>query len=35
MAIGISKGWPVVLASLKSLLETGEGLDVFAKPKSA
>ena len=35
MAIGISKGWPVVLASLKSLLETGQGLDVFAKPKSA
>ena len=35
MANGIKKGWPVVLASLKSLLETGEGLDVFAKPKSA
>ena len=35
MANGIKKGWPVVLASLKSLLETGQGLDVFAKPKSA
>lgn len=35
MASGISKGWPVVLASLKSLLETGQGLDVFAKPKAA
>jgi uncharacterized protein YndB with AHSA1/START domain len=35
MANGIRKGWPVVLASLKSLLETGQGLDVFAKPKSA
>ena len=35
MAKGISKGWPVVLSSLKSPLETGSGLDVFAKPKSA
>lgn len=35
MAKGISKGWPVVLSSLKSLLETGRGLDVFAKPKTA
>lgn len=35
MAKGISKGWPIVLSSLKSLLETGQGLDVFAKPKSA
>lgn len=35
MAAGISKGWPVVLSSLKSLLETGRGLDVFAKPKTA
>ena len=35
MANGIRKGWPVVLASMKSLLETGQGLDVFAKPKSA
>jgi uncharacterized protein YndB with AHSA1/START domain len=35
MANGISKGWPLVLSSLKSLLETGRGLDVFAKPKSA
>jgi uncharacterized protein YndB with AHSA1/START domain len=32
MAAGISKGWPIVLSSLKSLLETGQSLDVFAKP---
>lgn len=35
MANGVSKGWPVVLSSLKSMLETGRGLDVFAKPKAA
>lgn len=35
MAAGVSKGWPIVLSSLKSLLETGQGLDVFAKPKAA
>lgn len=35
MAIGVTKGWPIVLSSLKSLLETGEGLDIFAKPKAA
>lgn len=35
MANGISKGWPIVLSSLKSLLETGRGLDVSAKPKAA
>ena len=35
MANGIQKGWPVVLSSLKSFLETGRGLDVFAKPKEA
>lgn len=34
MAQGIQKGWPIVLSSLKSLLETGEGFDVFAKPKA-
>jgi len=32
---GIRQGWPIVLSSLKSLLETGEGIDVFAKPKAA
>jgi uncharacterized protein YndB with AHSA1/START domain len=32
MAAGISKGWPIVLSSLKSLLETGQAIDVFAKP---
>lgn len=35
MARGIQQGWPIVLSSLKSLLETGTGIDVFAKPKSA
>jgi len=35
MANGVSKGWPAVLSSLKSFLETGRGLDVFAKPKAA
>jgi uncharacterized protein YndB with AHSA1/START domain len=35
MAKGISKGWPVVLSSMKSFLETGRGLDVFAEPKAA
>jgi len=32
---GIRQGWPIVLSSLKSLLETGQGMDVFAKPKAA
>ncbi len=35
MANGVSKGWPAVLSSLKSFLETGRGIDVFAKPKAA
>lgn len=35
MANGIGKGWPIVLSSLKSFLETGRALDVFAKPKAA
>jgi len=35
MAKGIQQGWPIVLSSLKSLLETGQGMDVFAKPKAA
>jgi uncharacterized protein YndB with AHSA1/START domain len=35
MAKGITRGWPIVLSSLKSLLETGQGLDVFAVPKTA
>jgi len=37
-ATGISRGWPIVLSSLKSLLETGQGIDVFAvfaKPTAA
>ena len=35
METGIIKGWPIVLSSLKSFLETGHAIDVFAKPKSA
>ena len=35
MANGVSKGWPIVLSSMKSFLETGKGLDIFAKPKAA
>jgi uncharacterized protein YndB with AHSA1/START domain len=35
MAKGIQQGWPIVLSSLKSLLETGHAIDVFAKPKLA
>lgn len=33
MAKGVAQGWPVVLSSLKSYLETGRGINVFAKPK--
>ena len=35
MAKGVKQGWPVVLSSLKSYLETGRSIDVFAKPKAA
>jgi uncharacterized protein YndB with AHSA1/START domain len=35
MAKGVQQGWPIVLSSLKSLLETGQGIDVFAKPQPA
>ena len=35
MAKGIQQGWPIVLSSLKSLLETGQGIDVFAKALAA
>jgi uncharacterized protein YndB with AHSA1/START domain len=35
MAANISRGWPIVLSSMKSFLENGRSLDVFAKPKSA
>lgn len=31
MLKGISKGWPAVLSSLKSFLETGAGLDIFSR----
>jgi uncharacterized protein YndB with AHSA1/START domain len=30
----VSAGWPRVLSSLKSLLETGRALDTWAKPKN-
>ena len=35
MAKGVTQGWPAVLSSLKSFLETGSGIDLFAKPKAA
>jgi uncharacterized protein YndB with AHSA1/START domain len=35
MARGVTQGWPAVLSSLKSFLETGSGIDLFAKPKAA
>jgi len=35
MATGVKQGWPAVLSSLKSFLETGRGIDLFAKPKAA
>ena len=35
MANGIRKGWPIVLSSLKSFLETGSGIDQSPKPKVA
>tara|TARA_R110002020_G_scaffold5971_20_gene24684 strand:- start:657 stop:1121 length:465 start_codon:yes stop_codon:yes gene_type:complete len=35
MANGVSKGWPAVLSSLKSFLETGTPIDIFANPKAA
>jgi uncharacterized protein YndB with AHSA1/START domain len=34
MATGVQRGWPLVLSSLKSLLETGQAIDIFAKPKA-
>jgi len=30
MAQGVSKGWPLVLSSLKTYLETGKALNIFA-----
>jgi uncharacterized protein YndB with AHSA1/START domain len=35
MESGISKGWPLVLSSMKSFLETGKGLDIWATKKPA
>jgi uncharacterized protein YndB with AHSA1/START domain len=28
---GVSRGWPLVLSSLKTFLETGKGLNIFCK----
>jgi uncharacterized protein YndB with AHSA1/START domain len=30
MAAAVSKGWPLVLSSMKSLLETGKAIDILA-----
>lgn len=35
MLKGVSQGWPAVLSSLKSFLETGQPIDIFGKPKAA
>lgn len=35
MARNVSHGWPAVLSSLKSCLETGHGLDAIFKSRSA
>jgi uncharacterized protein YndB with AHSA1/START domain len=35
MAEGVSKGWPLVLSSLKSYLETGTGFDMLGCSKAA
>lgn len=35
MLKGISSGWPIVLSSMKSYLETGQSIDVFARPTGA
>ena len=32
-ARGISTSWPIVLSSMKSFLESGRPLDVYARPK--
>lgn len=35
MANGVTKGWPLVLSSLKSYLETGKGFDLARNSKAA
>ena len=35
MASGVSKGWPLVLSSLKSYLETGRGFDLSGRSRTA
>jgi len=30
MACGVSRGWPLVLSSMKSFLETGKAIDIMA-----
>jgi len=34
MAEKVSQGWPQVLSSLKTFLETGEGLNIFCRTQS-
>ncbi len=35
MEKGIRRGWPLVLSSMKSFLETGHAIDILALPKTA
>lgn len=35
MEKGVRRGWPLVLSSLKSFLETGRAIDILALPKAA
>ncbi|KMK65495.1 SRPBCC family protein [Puniceibacterium sp. IMCC21224] len=35
MEVGVTKGWPLVLSSLKSYLETGTGFDLSGRTKAA
>ena len=35
MESGIRRGWPLVLSSMKSFLETGRAIDILALPKTA
>jgi hypothetical protein len=35
MATGVSWGWPLVLSSMKSYLETGTGFDLSGRAKAA
>ena len=35
MGLGVSVGWPLVLSSMKSFLETGKAIDIMAIKKCA